>query len=197
MCMASSDRFPFESQISPTMPVLGLFAMLNCFCHVIMYSYYALSSLGPRIQPFLWWKKYITQVQLFQFAIIGLYGVFLQVFHNGYPLIYRMMPVSQAIIFLFMFGQFYVRSYMKRKKVLWVLLVCFLRKLSCIISLYILLLFLLQFAFSLQSLFCFMSIKLCTQPNSYTHIFIYLLLGDVICLSLVAILWTLHLISFY
>lgn len=116
--MAPSDRFLFESQISPTMPVLGLFAMLNCFCHVIMYSYYALSSLGPRIQPFLWWKKYITQVQLLQFAIIGLYGLSLQVFHYGYPLVYRLMPVSQAIIFLFMFGQFYVRSYLKRKKAL-------------------------------------------------------------------------------
>lgn len=103
--------------ISPTMPVLGLFAMLNCFCHVIMYSYYALSSMGPKIQPYLWWKRYITQIQLTQFAIIGFYGICLNMFHTGYPFVFRMLPVSQAIVFLAMFGNFYVRSYMAQKKV--------------------------------------------------------------------------------
>lgn len=93
------------------MPVLGLFAMLNCFCHVIMYTYYALSSFGERIQPYLWWKHYITRIQLTQFAIIGTYGICLQLFHTGYPLLYRTLPISQAIIFLYMFGQFYIRSY--------------------------------------------------------------------------------------
>ncbi|UXI15467.1 long chain fatty acid CoA ligase [Sarcoptes scabiei] len=105
-----------SSWISPTMPVLGLFAMLNCFCHVIMYSYYALSALGPQLQPFLWWKKYITQIQLFQFALIGLYGICLNLWHQNYPFIYRMMPVTQAIIFLAMFGNFYIRSYLNKRK---------------------------------------------------------------------------------
>lgn len=99
------------------MPVLGLFAMLNCFCHVIMYSYYALASLGPKIQPYLWWKKYITQIQLFQFGIIGLYGLFLNLLHTNYPLFYRMLPVTQAIIFIAMFGNFYIKSYSKAKKI--------------------------------------------------------------------------------
>ncbi|KAH9399492.1 Elongation of very long chain fatty acids protein 7 [Tyrophagus putrescentiae] len=83
-----------SSWISPTMPVLGL---LHC--------------------PYLWWKKYITQIQLIQFAIIGLYGLCLNLLHSGYPLIYRMMPVSQALIFLVMFGQFYVRSYLSSKQI--------------------------------------------------------------------------------
>ncbi|KAH7643089.1 fatty acid elongase 1-like protein [Dermatophagoides farinae] len=100
-----------SSWTNPTMPVLGLFAMLNCFCHVIMYTYYALSSFGEHIQPYLWWKHYITRIQLTQFAIIGTYGICLQLFHTGYPLLYRTLPISQAIIFLYMFGQFYIRSY--------------------------------------------------------------------------------------
>ena len=35
-----------------------------------MYSYYFLASLGPRVRPYLWWKRYLTQLQLAQFAFI-------------------------------------------------------------------------------------------------------------------------------
>lgn len=42
--------------------VLG--ALINCFIHVVMYTYYALSSLGPAFQKYLWWKKHITHMQL-------------------------------------------------------------------------------------------------------------------------------------
>ena len=97
------------------MPVLGLFALLNCFCHVIMYSYYALSGLGPAVQKYLWWKRYITQVQLTQFAIIGVYGVILNLFQVDYPMIYRIMPISQGPIFFAMFANFYIKSYRRAK----------------------------------------------------------------------------------
>ena len=39
-------------------------AMLNSFVHVLMYLYYGLSAIGPQMQPYLWWKKYLTMVQL-------------------------------------------------------------------------------------------------------------------------------------
>lgn len=39
-------------------------AMLNSMVHVVMYSYYLLSSLGAWIQPYLWWKRYLTQFQI-------------------------------------------------------------------------------------------------------------------------------------
>lgn len=29
-----------------------------------MYGYYALASLGPRMHPYLWWKRYLTIMQL-------------------------------------------------------------------------------------------------------------------------------------
>ncbi|TSN48464.1 Elongation of very long chain fatty acids protein 5 [Bagarius yarrelli] len=38
-------------------------ATFNSFIHVLMYSYYGLSSV-PAIRPYLWWKRYITQGQL-------------------------------------------------------------------------------------------------------------------------------------
>ena len=39
-------------------------ALVNSAVHVIMYSYYALAALGPAYQKYLWWKKYLTTIQL-------------------------------------------------------------------------------------------------------------------------------------
>lgn len=39
-------------------------AMTNSFIHVLMYSYYGLSTLGPNVTKYLWWKKYLTIIQL-------------------------------------------------------------------------------------------------------------------------------------
>jgi hypothetical protein len=38
--------------------------MLNTFVHIIMYSYYLLAALGPRFQKYVWWKKYLTVLQM-------------------------------------------------------------------------------------------------------------------------------------
>ena len=32
--------------------------------HAVMYTYYALSGFGPSVRPYLWWKKYLTSLQL-------------------------------------------------------------------------------------------------------------------------------------
>ena len=40
--------------------------MLNSLVHVIMYSYYFLAALGPSLQPYLWWKRYLTTFQMIQ-----------------------------------------------------------------------------------------------------------------------------------
>lgn len=38
--------------------------MLNSFVHIFMYGYYALASLGPQMHRYLWWKRYLTIMQL-------------------------------------------------------------------------------------------------------------------------------------
>lgn len=44
---------------------LGTFhALLNCIVHVVMYTYYGICSLGPAYHKYLWWKKYMTTIQL-------------------------------------------------------------------------------------------------------------------------------------
>lgn len=38
--------------------------VINAFVHVVMYSYYFLTSYRPELRNSLWWKKHITQIQL-------------------------------------------------------------------------------------------------------------------------------------
>lgn len=48
--------------------VLGGFGtfppMVNSFIHFLMYSYYGLAAMGPHMQKYLWWKKYMTKLQI-------------------------------------------------------------------------------------------------------------------------------------
>ena len=48
-------------------------AMINSSVHVVMYLYYGLSALGPVAQPYLWWKKHMTAIQLIQFVLVSLH----------------------------------------------------------------------------------------------------------------------------
>ncbi|XP_053395945.1 elongation of very long chain fatty acids protein 4-like [Mercenaria mercenaria] len=87
-------------------------AMLNTFVHVIMYSYYGLSALGPQVQKYLWWKKYLTILQLTQF-----FGV---VIHTGvnmlqgdceFPQGFNYAVFLYAISLIILFGNFFSKTY--------------------------------------------------------------------------------------
>ncbi len=73
-------------KICPTSPCFGLFPLINTLIHVIMYSYYALSAFGPKVQKYLWWKKYLTQIQLMQFVVFGIYIFYFLTQQKGYPI---------------------------------------------------------------------------------------------------------------
>ena len=38
--------------------------LCNCFIHTLMYAYYMLAAFGPHMQKYLWWKKYLTRMQM-------------------------------------------------------------------------------------------------------------------------------------
>ncbi|XP_054160046.1 elongation of very long chain fatty acids protein 7-like [Oppia nitens] len=98
-------------------PAITLFALLNSAVHVIMYSYYALAAFGPSIQKFLWWKRYITQIQLIQFALLCMYGCFIYKYQHGYPQFAFWLAATQPPLFLILFAQFYLQCYTRVKKV--------------------------------------------------------------------------------
>lgn len=41
-----------------------LFGVYNSFVHIIMYGYYMFAVMGPKYQKYLWWKRYLTMIQL-------------------------------------------------------------------------------------------------------------------------------------
>nr|CAI5858354.1 unnamed protein product [Callosobruchus analis] len=54
-----------------------LLGVINSFIHVIMYTYYFLSSLGPQYQKYLWWKKHVTILQMVSYILAMKYEEFL------------------------------------------------------------------------------------------------------------------------
>lgn len=86
---------------------------LNTFVHTVMYTYYLLAAFGPRMQPYLWWKRYLTRLQLTQFVLIFLHAAQLLVFPcEGVPTSLVLWTLLYAFIFFALFINFYVRAYL-------------------------------------------------------------------------------------
>lgn len=86
-------------------------SMLNSFIHVVMYSYYLLSALKLPCP----WKKYVTMLQLGQFAIIfvqGWYAIYLGSTPTWLTLIQQFVMVNMLVLF----GKFYVDKYSAEKR---------------------------------------------------------------------------------
>jgi hypothetical protein len=45
------------------------FGLLNTAVHIVMYTYYLFAAMGPQYQRFLWWKKYLTGLQMVSFFV--------------------------------------------------------------------------------------------------------------------------------
>lgn len=87
---------------------------VNSLVHVIMYTYYFLSLLGPSVQKYLWWKRYITQIQLVQFVVLIAHGM-IPLFHDcGYPWTHIAIGIPQGVFFIIMFTDFYLTAYKNR-----------------------------------------------------------------------------------
>lgn len=94
-----------------------LIGIINCFVHVVMYSYYLLSALGPKVQPYLWWKKYITLLQLaqFTFGIVHSLPLATGVVQCGYPWQNSLAAfILLEAPFFYLFFAFYKKSYSRK-----------------------------------------------------------------------------------
>lgn len=87
--------------------------LLNLFVHVIMYSYYYLSIQRPQIKRNIWWKKYITILQMVQFVIIFGHSFWtLQQTNCAVPRGIIYMAISISVIMFSMFTNFYIHAYL-------------------------------------------------------------------------------------
>ncbi|KAM4552724.1 elongation of very long chain fatty acids protein 1a [Odontesthes bonariensis] len=90
-------------------------AMVNASVHVIMYSYYGLSAAGPRFQKYLWWKKYMTAIQLTQFILVSIHisqYYFMEKCDYQVPLWIHMIWMYGVFFFL-LFSNFWIQAYIK------------------------------------------------------------------------------------
>ncbi|KAG5280706.1 hypothetical protein AALO_G00063100 [Alosa alosa] len=98
---------------------IGTFhGLLNCIVHVIMYTYYGLSALGPSFQKFLWWKKHLTSIQLIQFVIVTCHSsqyFFMEDCGYQYP-IFVYIVALYGMVFLLLFLNFWYHAYTKGKR---------------------------------------------------------------------------------
>lgn len=102
----------------PVVPNAMSFPFINSAIHVVMYTYYLLATF-PALRPHLWWKRYLTALQMIQFVSVLIYNVF------GYFYFSNVCGKSQtaaltgslisAVIFLALFYSFYQRAYNSKK----------------------------------------------------------------------------------
>lgn len=92
------------------------FGLLNTFVHIIMYTYYLLAALGPNVQKYLWWKKYLTTLQMIQFLAIIIHAFQLFFVECNYPKAFVWWIGMHAVMFFFLFKEFYKQQYTKPSK---------------------------------------------------------------------------------
>ncbi|XP_043508597.1 elongation of very long chain fatty acids protein AAEL008004 [Frieseomelitta varia] len=93
----------------------ALIGFLNTFVHIVMYSYYLIAALGPEYKKYLWWKKYMTWIQLVQFFVMLGYQLMILVMDCKVPKALTYFFITNAIIFIYLFGDFYQKAYKKKQ----------------------------------------------------------------------------------
>lgn len=86
--------------------------MLNCAVHVIMYSYYLLSSFEKTKALTNSVKHFITIMQIVQLALMLGHSAFMLTAPCGSY--FFLLPFVNSMVLLYLFISFYVRSYKKK-----------------------------------------------------------------------------------
>lgn len=87
----------------------------NTTVHMIMYFYYFLAALGPAYKKYLWWKKYLTIIQIVQFVIIIIYMIASFWLSCGYNQQIIWLLIGNVSINLVLFLNFYFKTYDSKK----------------------------------------------------------------------------------
>lgn len=92
--------------------MLGLW---NTFIHAVMYFYFFLTVYRPDLTRNANWKKYITILQMVQFAYLAIHFGLPVLFDYdcNIPKFWLWLPMIQNIFMLLLFSDFYVRAYRK------------------------------------------------------------------------------------
>jgi elongation of very long chain fatty acids protein 4 len=94
-------------------------AALNSWVHVCMYFYYFLAAMLPKDQKtrakYLWWGRYLTQMQMFQFFMNLVQAAYCWQY-SAYPKFMSKLLLVYMISLLCLFGNFYIQKHMVKGK---------------------------------------------------------------------------------
>lgn len=93
-----------------------MIGLVNSLVHVFMYIYYGIAALGPDYKKFLWWKKYITWLQLAQFAFVVTYMIFSMFLSCHIDKLLTSFFIFNGFVFMYLFGNFYRKTYLEKKR---------------------------------------------------------------------------------
>lgn len=92
-------------------------ASINSGIHILMYTYYLLSAMGPRMQRYLWWKRYMTVMQLIQFWAILFHTSYALYADCGFPNLYNWSLIFYDFSHLALFSNFYYQTYSNKARI--------------------------------------------------------------------------------
>ncbi|XP_064624332.1 very long chain fatty acid elongase 7-like [Lineus longissimus] len=91
-------------------------ALLNCSVHVIMYTYYGLAAMGPHMQKYLWWKRYMTTIQIVQLCGMVIHSSQIIFTDCQYSKVFGYTILIGAFSFVPLFLNFYIQAYLSKAK---------------------------------------------------------------------------------
>lgn len=89
-----------------------MYPLVNSFIHIVMYSYYGLAAMGPHMQKYLWWKKYLTIMQMSQFVLLIVQTLVNAWSPCEFPKIFSYAVAFYTISILILFLNFYRKAYL-------------------------------------------------------------------------------------
>ncbi|XP_056149840.1 ELOVL fatty acid elongase 8a [Lampris incognitus] len=93
-----------------------LIGLINSLVHVLMYLYYGLAALGPHMAKYLWWKRYLTSLQLLQFFIVTIHTTYNLYADCDFPDSMNAVVFAYALSLIALFSNFYYHSYLTKNK---------------------------------------------------------------------------------
>ncbi|XP_061587237.1 ELOVL fatty acid elongase 8a [Cololabis saira] len=92
-----------------------LIGLINSFVHIIMYLYYGMAALGPGMTKYLWWKRYLTSLQLLQFFTVTIHTSYNLISDCNFPDSMNAVVLAYSLSLIALFCNFYYHSYLNRK----------------------------------------------------------------------------------
>ncbi|XP_042240846.1 elongation of very long chain fatty acids protein 7-like [Homarus americanus] len=89
-------------------------AFANATVHALMYTYYLLAAMGPRLRPSVSWKMCLTCVQIVQFVIVLLHSIQVLFIDCEVPALVTCWLLHNSLMFLVLFVNFYRQAYTVR-----------------------------------------------------------------------------------